>query len=122
MRGSGFAPMIDVTQAVRSPSALVSWEQRSDVAILAEAEQCHIEQRPLRIERLASVKTLQGFPVQFRGFFGRPGSRQNRVNLGWRNGHMVNEGFPRHPEIAVGMVGGHKTFVTPEKMNFPPIE
>src|SRR5208283_1870228 len=99
-----------------------SWKQRSSVTVLAEAKQCHVEEGPLRIEYLASIKVLQGFLVQCGGFFGCPGSRQDRVNLRKWNRHLVNEGFPGHPVIAVLVIHGHKTFVAPEQMELPPIE
>ena len=101
---------------------LGSRKQRSGVTVLAEAKQCHVEQRPLWIERLAPVKALQGCLVQGRGLFRRSGVGWNGVNLRGRNGHMVDQGLAGHAKIAVSMIRRHKPFVAPKKMNLLPIE
>src|ERR1700730_333254 len=87
------------------------------MTVLAETKQVHVEQRPLRIERIAPVKALQGCLVQGRGLFRRPGVGWNGVNLRGGNGHMIDQGLTGHAKIAVSMIRRHKPFVAPKKMN-----
>jgi len=95
-------------------------KQRGRMTVITHAQQHDVKQGVINRKPIPSVKSLELVLISLRREFRSTEAGPNRMNLRGRDRAYIEQRFPGHQVIAVGMVMRHKPFISPEPVNVIP--